>query len=191
MTTFSTGTLMRRPSSLRPGLDRDAVVAGVERAVLDQHVAARLGIAAVVVRAVAADRYAADGDVLAEHRVDLPHRRVDDRHALDEHVAAAIGLDEIRPQVVARAEDALGDRHALGLHLDQPVARRAGRGPDCPGSRRRQSHQCSVVRLAVERAVAGDRDVLRLEGVDERRVVHQLDAFPPGEDDRVLAMIAS
>ena len=31
----------------------------------------------------------------------------------------------------------------------------------------------------------------RLEGVDERREVHQLDAFPPREDDRVLTMIGA
>src|SRR4029079_1102978 len=37
------------------GLERDAVVAGVERALLDQHVAARFGVAAVVVGAVAVD----------------------------------------------------------------------------------------------------------------------------------------
>ena len=35
--------------------------------------------------------------------------------------------------------------------------------------------------LTVERAAAGDGDVLLLEGVDERRVVHQLDALPSGE----------
>ena len=100
--TFSIGVLHAAAVVVAARLDRDAVVAGVERAALDQHVAARLGIAAVVVRPVAADRDVAHRDVLAQHRMDLPHRRVDDRHALDEHVAAAIRLDEVRPQLVPR-----------------------------------------------------------------------------------------
>src|SRR5690606_1964015 len=48
-------------------LQRDAVVPRVEVAVLDEHVAARLRIAAVVVRSVALDANSANGDVLAEH----------------------------------------------------------------------------------------------------------------------------
>src|SRR5215216_903217 len=49
-----------------------------------------------------------------------------------------------------------------------------------------------VITLSIERAFARDRDVLLFEGVDKRRVVEQLDAFPTREDDghvvfRVLA----
>jgi hypothetical protein len=40
------------------------------------------------------------------------------------------------------------------------------------------------VGLAVERARPGDGDVPLPVAVDERRVVHQLDALPAGEDDR-------
>lgn len=47
-------------------LDRDAIVAGVERAFLDKHIAARLWIAAVVVGAVTGNCHAADSHILAE-----------------------------------------------------------------------------------------------------------------------------
>src|SRR5262249_733015 len=105
-------------------LERDAVVAGVEAAALDQDVAARFGIAPVVVRSVAPDREAAD--VRAENRMHFPHRRVHDRHAFDQYVPAAIGLDEIRAQVAAVAEDAPLDRHAVRGHGDEARARAAG-----------------------------------------------------------------
>ena len=119
-------------------LDRDAVVARVERAVLDEHVAARLGIAAVVVGPVAVDRHAADGDVLAQHGMDLPHRRADDRHAFDEHVLAAIGLDEVRRAGGSRRRRfAARGGHAVVGHLDEPAR--------CRRRRRRvfQAHQFS------------------------------------------------
>ena len=76
------------------------------------------------------------------------------RDALDEHVLAAVRLDEVRPEVVPVAEHALGDRHALRRDLDQPRAsrrlrvRRDSLAPPFHG------HQCVGVRLAVERAAA-------------------------------------
>src|SRR6202171_1648867 len=48
-----------------------------------------------------------------------------------------------------------------------------------------------LVGLTVERSLAGDGDVFALEGVDERRVVHQLDALPPREHVRVVSRIAA
>src|SRR5215213_5823828 len=98
-------------------LDGDAVVSRVEDAVLDQNVLRRLRVAAVVVRAVAADVEAADGDVLGERRVHLPEGRVDDGDALDEDVAAAVGLDERRAQARALTEDALSHGHTAVAHL--------------------------------------------------------------------------
>src|SRR5581483_5853723 len=164
-----------------PGLDRDAIVARVKDAVLDQHVAARFRVAAVVVRAVADDGDAAHGDVLAEYRVDFPHRRVVDRHALNQHVARAVRLDEAGPQAIARPEDALRDRDAPLIEIEQPfdAARPFLRlapafGPRPPVFNRGR---------AVEYTPARDCDVLLLEGVDERRVVHALGAFKPREDD--------
>src|SRR5437764_1232219 len=88
-------------------LDGDAVVACVEGAVLDENVRAGFGVAAVVVRAVAAYVHSAHGDVRGEHWMNLPHRRVDNCDAFDEDVLAAVGLYELRPQVVALAEDSI------------------------------------------------------------------------------------
>ena len=100
--------------------------------------------------------------------MDLPHRRVDDRDAVDEDVAAAIRLDEIGPQPLPFAE------HPLAT-----PARRARRNRSAGSARRpvltsprdRPAPVPPVVRvrLTVERAGAGHRDVRCLEGVDERR----------------------
>src|SRR5262249_26818483 len=62
------------PVFIASRFQRDAVVAGVEGAALDEDVAARFGIAAVVVRPVAADRDAAHDHVPAQDRIDFPHR---------------------------------------------------------------------------------------------------------------------
>ena len=114
-------------------------------------------------------------------------------HALDQHVLAAVRLDEVRPQVVPVAEDALGDRDARSAHVDQPrrapafwsAAARPARCPSTATSGRRRPGRRAC-------PSPGDRDVLGLEGVDERRVVHQLDAFPAREDDRqVVARVAA
>jgi hypothetical protein len=128
------------PIVVAAGLQRDAVVAGVERAAFDQHVAARLGIAAVVVRPMAVDDDAAtitlvDRTGWISHIGEL---RIGD--AVDEHVAAAIRLDEVWPQVGALAEDPLGHGHPRGGRIRQPPARGGGaarpvppvRGSACP-----------------------------------------------------------
>ena len=91
-------------------LDRYAVITRVEMAVLDQHVLAAFGIAAVIVRSVGCDVQISDRHVLAEHRVDFPHRRIDYRHALDEYVLALVRLDELRPEIMAETKHTFGDR---------------------------------------------------------------------------------
>ena len=63
MTMFSEGTVEASAVGVAAGLDRDAIVARVEGAIFDEHVAARLGVAAVVVGAVALDVDSAHGDV--------------------------------------------------------------------------------------------------------------------------------
>ena len=114
---FSAGDVDAAAVVVAAGLDGDAVVAGVENAILDQHVAARFRIAAVVVGAVAEDIHAADGDVGAENRIDLPHRRIVNGDAFDQHVLAAIRLDEVGPQKLAFAKYAFLDRLAALTHL--------------------------------------------------------------------------
>src|SRR4029453_7886838 len=102
-----------------------------------------------------------DYDILAEHGMDFPHRRIDDRQALDQNILAFVRLDELRSQIVAETEHTFGDRHVLVHHLVQMRTR----GPLAEDLR-----IAAVVRIAVpfpeerfalsvERALAGDRDV--------------------------------
>src|SRR5215213_5400550 len=111
-------------------LDGDAVVARVEDAVFYQHVLGRLRVAPVVVRAVAVDVDAPHRDVCRERRVNLPEGRVDDAHAFDEDVAAAVRLYEGRAQVVTFAEDSLTDGNIAVPHLSKAFDVR-GRGRWC------------------------------------------------------------
>src|ERR1051325_6517963 len=177
------------PVRVPPALDRYAVVARVEGAVLDEHVQARFGIAPVVVGPMTVDRHPLHSDVRAEHRMNLPHGRVRDRDAFDKDVLTAVGLNELRSQVVAFAEHTLAHRHVLFHHLRERVARlqlvRVAFLPPALGAALpRPPVRC--VALAVERAFARDGDVLLLEGVDEGRVVHQLHPLPTREDQRQI-----
>src|SRR6516164_3538129 len=59
------------------GLNRNTIVAGVERHTLDENVIARLGVEPVVVGAEAVGIDATDHDIAASDRMMLPERRVD------------------------------------------------------------------------------------------------------------------
>ena len=135
-----------------------------------------------------------DGDVLTQCRVEFPHRRVDDTEAFDQDILAAVRFDELRTEVAAVAEDAFGDGDVfLGLVNEFVPRCFLVRVAFLPTAVRAAFPRPPVVAigLAVEGAGAGDRDVLLLEGVDERRVVHALDALPAGEDDgQVVTRIA-
>ena len=148
------------------GFDRDAIVTGIEVAALDEHVAAGLGVAAVVVRSMRLDAHVAHRHVAGENGMDLPHRRVDDPHALDENVPAPVRLNELRAQIRSIAEDALCHRSSRFRQAEQPLARcDLVRSPSpldiLPGPPVR------FARLAIECSFSGDRDVLLLEGIDE------------------------
>src|SRR5690349_2265886 len=135
---------------------------------------------------MAVDVHVLNSDIAAKHRMNLPHRRVADRDAVDQHVLTAIRLDELRPQIVSIAKDTLANRHAFLRHREQRVA---------VGTLLRHSFFPTVLRtavpgppvfgvaLSVEYAFARDRDVALLERIDEWRVVENLDAFPAREDD--------
>ncbi len=118
-----------------------------------------------------------------------PEGGVDDGHAFDEDVPAAVGLDERRPQEVTGTVHPLRDRHAVFGLFAQAVAvgdLRAGMvGAPFPRPPVR------LVGAAVERPLAGDGHVLALEGVDQRRVIHQLDAFPPRQHEGVTLGIVA
>src|SRR5262249_39111666 len=53
------GRVQTAPVRVAAALDRDAIVARVERAAFDQHIDAGFGVAAIVVRAVAGDGHVA------------------------------------------------------------------------------------------------------------------------------------
>jgi hypothetical protein len=143
MTKFSLGTLTRRPSLLRPDLIamQSSPVSNTQSSISTSREDS--GSQPSLFGPWRVDLHAAHGDVLREHRMDLPHRRADDGHALDQDVLAAVGLDEIRPQEAARAEDALATGTPASPMLVEPVARR----PFCLPGRLRdllfQPHQVS------------------------------------------------
>src|SRR5262245_36797297 len=91
------------------------------------------------------------------------------------------------------SKHSLADRRTLLCHLKKPgaVSRLVGLpffppalGPALPRP------PVLAVRVAVDRSRARNRDVLFFEGVNEGRVVHQLDSFPASEDQGVFAGIA-
>ena len=183
-----TGFAQLTAIAVAAGFDGDAVVAGVEEAVLDQDVVAVFGVTAIVVVAVGVDGDAAGGEVGAEDGVQLPHGRVGDGDALDQNVGALDGLVEVGAQIVAFAEDALLCGGAVVGHLAQQLdvvvtglgdgaVRVDGAGPVPP---------VVLVSLTVEGALAGQSDVLLLIGVDQRAPVVQLGAFVVGEHQRVV-----
>src|ERR1700730_2525396 len=107
--------------------------------------------------------------------MNLPHRRVLDRHAFDQDVFATIRLYELRPQVLAFAESSLAHRNAALGHVSQrspcfslipitlfPTILRA----PVPRPPR------LIVGLAIQNSRTSDGDVLLLEAIDERRIVH-------------------
>src|SRR5688500_2266052 len=76
--------------------DRGSVVTSVEVTILDQDVAARLRITAVVVWSMTVDVHVLNDDVPAEHGMDFPHWRVFNGDTVDQHVLAPIRLYELR-----------------------------------------------------------------------------------------------
>ncbi len=97
-------------------LNGNAVVAGVEETVLDEHAVTRLGVAAVAVGSVVVDVYAAHGDVFRQQRVYHPERRAQQRHVFYEYAIALVQVDELWAQSVLRAESSFIHVYAvLGL----------------------------------------------------------------------------
>ena len=141
------------------GFDCDAVIAGVEQALLDQHVPAAFGVAAVVIGAVGRDVDPPYGDIGAEQRMNFPHRRAADFHAFDQNVLAALKLDEIGPQEIAFAKPPLFHGHTIVVHFVQP---RPGRllGAFAGALAAFPSQPRGVIRLAIKCAGAAHRHVL-------------------------------
>src|SRR5262245_43318008 len=109
--------------------------------------------------------------------MDLPHWRIANRDSVDEHISAAICLNEIRTKVSSVAKQALVYGRAIGTH--QPLASRNLHGPPVPPVR--------LIGLTIESSAAGDRDVMFFKGINEWRVIHQFGAFPTREHDGKIA----
>src|SRR5690348_2269004 len=101
------------------------------------------------------------GDVPAEDGMDLPHRRVADRNALNEYVCAAVWLDELGPEVGAFAEESVLHGSLRVCHLHERVA-----GLQLAGISLLPPTICAAfpwppvlaIGLAIENAWAGDAD---------------------------------
>ena len=102
--------------------DGNAIISGTERAIRDQYVFAALGIAAIVIWAMAIDFHVPHGHVLAKNRVQLPHGRVDHREVFEENVLAAVRLNEVRPQIVPWAENPFPHGHIVIAHVDESLS---------------------------------------------------------------------
>ena len=175
-----------------PRLEADAVVAGVEAAVLDPDALAALGVAAVVVGAVAGQGHPVHRDALALHRVELPHGAVFQGDALQQHPPAADELDEVGPQPPSLSEKALAHRDALLVH---PAQGRPGGGLQVGSVVRPGLFDLVVpvppvlgVRPAVQHAGAGDGDVGGVAGVEQGAVVVAGGGLPVGVDQGVIPL---
>ena len=102
-----------------------------ERALLDQHVAARVNVHAVVVGEAAVHADAAHGRVVGVDEMVDPERRVGRGVAFEQDAPAAEELDERRAQVRAFPEHALLERHAVEPHPAQALE--IGLGLRVPG----------------------------------------------------------
>src|SRR6478609_688306 len=91
------------------------------------------------------------------------------------------------------AEDALADRCALLGHLKKQGAIgcliRLAFFPSTLGAAFPRPPVLAIC-IAVDGSRAGDRDVFLFKGIEEGRVVHQLNAFPASEDQRIFTGIA-
>ncbi len=169
-------------------LDRDAIVAGIEFAAFDQNILAGFRIAPVVIRAMTRNLHIAHRHIRAQHRMQLPHRRVLHRQPVDHHVAALIGLHKLRPQVVPFAESPVHHRNPPRGHVHQGIAVLAlswSTRVEFAASFSRPRPPGIATRLAVQRSFARDADVLLLIGVDERREVDTLRPFPTSYHRRI------
>ena len=168
------------------GLDGDAVVARVEGAVFDEHILARLGVAAVAIGTAVVDVDAFHRQTFAEQGMDDPEGRVEQRDVFDEHPAASVEVDELRAQAVVGRHDAPVDGgRRLAVHQQAVAAAVAlGRHAFLPAVLGCAAHGPPRVHrpLAVDDALAGDGDVRLAVGVDEGMGVVAVDAFPACQD---------
>ena len=160
------------------GLDDDAVVALVEAAVLNEHVARHFDVDAVVVVAVGVDVKPAHDDVLAVVEMDRPERRIAHFEILEPDIFAAVDLQKMRARVGVGLliDAALLDR----IILRAPVVELTAGGADAVVLRHPllPERVLEFALVAAQHALAGDGDVGARVGVDERRIVPALHPLP-------------
>src|SRR5205823_14683649 len=108
--------------------------------------------------------------------MNFPHRRIDDVNAFDQDIARTIRLNEIWPQVITLSEDSILYRHTA-LAIIEQLTNTGARGSFASFFASGPSPPVLIRSRAIERAASRNSDVLLLEGVNKRRVVHALSAF--------------
>ena len=177
---------------IAPGFHGKAVIGVVERAVFNEHAARHVDIESVVVVFAGTQVEIAGDHVFAQIDMDAPERAIAQGEAVEEHVAAAVHLNELRPEF----------RIGTGLKKVARRHRRIGRAPQVlrkPGFLHRRTAFCVFRRPLLgfgaripalnpgcKRSRSRDRHVLALVGIDERRSVPAFDAFPRRMDGRQI-----
>ena len=182
----------RDPSavSIPSGLDSDAIVSRIERAVFDQDVAAGVRIASVVVGSMAHDLDVAHGHIRAEDRIDFPHGRIVNRHAFYQDVSGPEWLDKIRPQETAFPKEPLRYGNISRAHVEQTPSRLAD-GLDVGPAAARPDPPMVGIGVSVQGPFARDSDILLAVSVEERRIIHALGTLPSRLDQgQVTSAIA-
>ena len=188
------------------GLDHDAVVARGEEAVGDADVAAGVDVDAVAVGAFAFggglalgiggdEADAAYDDVVAPDGVEQPHGGREERDVGDEDVFAIVATDERGAEELGGLGEVGSGEFFAGFDAVVEFAPRGLVGGGIFASGRFAAAGVGapppVPALAVERAAAGDGDVVFAVGVDERGGGEDGGAFPAGGDEGEIGGIAA
>ena len=88
-------------------LDGDAVIAGVEETILDQHAVTKLGIAAVTIRTVVDHLHPTNSNICRVQGMDYPEGRTQQGDVLHENTLALVEVDELGTQTILWTEDTL------------------------------------------------------------------------------------
>ena len=192
------GTIDTNTVPISSGLNCNAVIAYVKSAVLNNHIAGSFRVTAVVIMQMAVYIHALYQNGVTKYRIDLPHRRIQNGDILNQHVLAIVRLHKIRTQeAIVRAAPILARGFAVltfcNRRINLALSKQLGAGivlrfnlfslalrqiirarafPLMPYHRAR-IFSVAGRRLAIQRTLAGERDVLLAVCVNKRRIVHQ------------------
>ena len=193
--TVAYNDVLRRPSVgttvlVASALYGYAVVAGMERAALDEHTVTALRVAAIAVRSLIPYLHVTYRKVLAEQRMDNPERRAQQGDALYEHVLPAYNIYKLWAQPVALSKDTLLQRSLLRDHFQKFTAR-AGVLAVLQSLFISQtvntSHEPPAVvgSSAVYRSPAGDTHIPDILSIDAWRIVVAVHTLPACAHKRI------